>query len=113
MVGPSTISHLSGKRVENMRVLGMPGCPFGVGLFSYAGKLSATMFYSEGIAAHEIFKEFGEIEYCTLVMDPKSGSSKGFGFIEMPNANEAKAAIKNLSYKTVGRNKIRVKTTKN
>jgi RNA recognition motif-containing protein len=46
-------------------------------------------------------------------MDPKSGSSKGFGFIEMPNTNEAKAAIKNLSYKTVGRNKIRVKTTKN
>ena len=60
-----------------------------------------------------IFKEFGEIEYCTVVMDPKSGSSKGFGFIEMPNVNEAKAAIKNLSYKTVGRNKIRVKTTKN
>ena len=60
-----------------------------------------------------IFKEFGEIEYCTVVMDPKSGSSKGFRFIEMINANEAKAAIKNLSYKMVGRNKIRVKTTKN
>jgi len=60
-----------------------------------------------------IFKEFGEIEYCTVVMDPKSGSSKGFGFIEMPNANEAKGAIKGLNYKTVGRNKIRVKTTKN
>ena len=60
-----------------------------------------------------IFKEFGEIGYCTLVMDPKSGSSKGFGFIEMPNVSEAKAAIKNLNYKTIGRNKIRVKTTKN
>ena len=60
-----------------------------------------------------IFKEVGESEYCTVVMDPKSGASKGFGFIEMPNVNEAKAAIKNLSYKTVGRNKIRVKTTKN
>ena len=60
-----------------------------------------------------IFKEFGEIEYCTLVMDPKSGSSKGFGFIEMPNISEAKEAIKNLNYKTIGRNKIRVKTTKN
>ena len=61
----------------------------------------------------DIFGEFGEIEYCTLVMDPKSGSSKGFGFIEMPRPNEAKAAIKNLNYKTIGRNKIRVKTTKN
>jgi RNA recognition motif-containing protein len=44
-------------------------------------------------------------------MDPKSGSSKGFGFIEMPNVSEAKGAIKNLNYKTIGRNKIRVKTT--
>lgn len=61
----------------------------------------------------DIFGEFGEIEYCTLVMDPKSGSSKGFGFIEMPRPNEANAAIKNLNYKTIGRNKIRVKTTKN
>ena len=60
-----------------------------------------------------IFSEFGEIEYCTLVMDPKSGSSKGFGFIEMPRSSEANAAIKNLNYKTIGRNKIRVKTTKN
>ena len=60
-----------------------------------------------------IFKEFGEIEYCTLVIDPKSGSSKGFGFIEMPNASEAKEAIKNLNYKTIGRNKVRVKMTKN
>jgi RNA recognition motif-containing protein len=46
-------------------------------------------------------------------MDPKSGSSKGFGFIEMPRPIEANAAIKNLNYKTIGRNKIRVKTTKN
>ena len=60
-----------------------------------------------------LFKEFGEIEYCTVVIDPKSGSSKGFGFIEMPNVSEAQGAIKNLNYKTVGRNKIRVKTTKN
>jgi RNA recognition motif-containing protein len=48
-----------------------------------------------------------------VVIDPKSGSSKGFGFIEMPNVSEAQGAIKNLNYKTVGRNKIRVKTTKN
>jgi RNA recognition motif-containing protein len=45
-------------------------------------------------------------------MDPKSGSSKGFGFIEMPKSSEANAAMKNLHYKTIGRNKIRVKTTK-
>jgi RNA recognition motif-containing protein len=48
-----------------------------------------------------------------LVIDPKSGSSKGFGFIEMPNVSEAQGAVKNLNYTTIGRNKIRVKTTKN
>jgi len=57
-----------------------------------------------------MFQEFGEVQSCNLVMDRESGSSKGFGFIEMPKSGEAKAAIKNLNNKTIGRNKIRVKT---
>jgi RNA recognition motif-containing protein len=42
-------------------------------------------------------------------MDEVSGVSKGFGFVEMPKAGEAKIALKNLNNKTVGSNKIRVK----
>jgi len=57
-----------------------------------------------------MFQKFGEVQSCNLVMDRESGSSKGFGFIEMPKSGEAKAAIKNLNNKTIGRNKIRVKT---
>jgi len=57
-----------------------------------------------------MFQEFGEVQSCNLVMDRESGSSKGFGFIEMPKSGEAKAAIKNLNNKTIGSNKIRVKT---
>ncbi len=56
-----------------------------------------------------MFQEFGEVQYCNLVMDRESGSSKGFGFIEMPKSVEAKAAIKKLNNKIIGRNKIRVK----
>ncbi len=56
-----------------------------------------------------MFEEFGTVQYCNLVVDLASGSSKGFGFIEMPKSGEAKAAIKNLNDKTVGSNKIRVK----
>jgi len=56
-----------------------------------------------------MFEEFGTVQYCNLVVDPGSGSSKGFGFIEMPKVGDAKAAIKNLNEKTVGSNKIRVK----
>jgi RNA recognition motif-containing protein len=56
-----------------------------------------------------MFQEFGEVQSCNLVMDRESGSSKGFGFIEMPKSVEAKAAIKKLNNKIIGRNKIRVK----
>ncbi len=56
-----------------------------------------------------LFREFGIVQSCKLVMDRDSGESKGFGFIEMPRSGEAKAAIKNLNNKTIGSNKIRVK----
>lgn len=58
---------------------------------------------------NSIFEEFGTVQSCNLVMDQTSGESKGFGFIEMPKAGEAKAAIKNLNNKSIGSNKIRVK----
>ena len=56
-----------------------------------------------------LFKEFGSIQSCNLVMDSVSGGSKGFAFVEMPKVGEAKAAMKNLNNKLVGENKIRVK----
>jgi RNA recognition motif-containing protein len=59
----------------------------------------------------ELFKVYGEVESCELVMDIKTGKSKGFGFIDMPNDDEANAAIKGLHDKKVGGNKIRVKVS--
>ncbi len=56
-----------------------------------------------------LFQAFGAVQSCDLVMDRDSGTSKGFGFVEMPKAGEAKAAIKNLNDKMIGNNKIRVK----
>jgi len=56
-----------------------------------------------------MFLEHGKVQSCTLVMDTKTGGSKGFGFIEMPNPGEAKAAMKNLNGKEVDGSKIRVK----
>ncbi len=56
-----------------------------------------------------MFQEFGTVQSCNLVIDPESGLSKGFGFIEMPKPGDAKAAIKKLNNKTIGSNKIRVK----
>jgi RNA recognition motif-containing protein len=56
-----------------------------------------------------LFEAHGTVQSCTLVIDQKSGTSKGFGFIEMPKQGEAKAAMKSLNAKDVAGNKIRVK----
>ncbi|ASJ71576.1 RNA recognition motif domain-containing protein [Granulosicoccus antarcticus] len=56
-----------------------------------------------------LFEPFGKIQSCTLVLDQKSGTSKGFGFIEMPIPGEAKAAVKQLNGQEVSGLSIRVK----
>lgn len=57
----------------------------------------------------EMFEAFGRVQSCAVVMDNKTGVSKGFGFVEMPKPGEAKAAMKNLNGKEVAGNIIRVK----
>lgn len=56
-----------------------------------------------------LFTAFGHVQSCNLVLDKKSGASKGFGFVEMPKPGEAKAAMKALNGKIVDGNKLRVK----
>jgi RNA recognition motif-containing protein len=56
-----------------------------------------------------LFDGFGTVQSCNLVMDKVTGGSKGFGFVEMPNNGEAKAAIKDLNNSELDDNKIRVK----
>jgi len=58
---------------------------------------------------HELFTRYGTVQSCTLVMDAKTGESKGFGFVEMPKAGEGKAALKNLNAIDVEGSVIRVK----
>lgn len=55
------------------------------------------------------FSVFGAVQSCSLVMDPKTQTSKGFGFIEMPNQGQAKAAMKSLNGKNLAGSVIRVK----
>lgn len=57
----------------------------------------------------ELFESFGTVESCTLVMDSETGESKGFGFVQMPIAREAKSAIHNLNNRTLDDHRIRVK----
>jgi RNA recognition motif-containing protein len=56
-----------------------------------------------------LFRAYGDVQYCKLVMDRETGKSKGFGFVEMPRAGEARVAIKGLNGRDVGGSNIRVK----
>lgn len=60
-------------------------------------------------ALKALFESFGSVQSCSLVLDAKSKTSKGFAFIEMPKPGEAKAAVKNLNGKDVDGMSIRVK----
>jgi RNA recognition motif-containing protein len=53
----------------------------------------------------EVFAASGEVTSVSIIKDKFSGESKGFGFVEMPNASQAQAAIKALNDKPLmGRN---------
>ncbi|MFG0274566.1 MAG: RNA recognition motif domain-containing protein [Phycisphaerales bacterium] len=45
----------------------------------------------------EIFEEHGEVASASLVMDRETGRPRGFGFIEMNDDSQAKAAIEALN----------------
>ena len=45
----------------------------------------------------KLFEAYGEVSSAKVVMDKTTGRSKGFGFVEMPNDAEGKAAISNLN----------------
>ena len=60
----------------------------------YVGNLS-YMVNEEDLL--EIFKEYGGVSSCRIIMDKLSGRSKGFGFVEMENQDHAKKAISELN----------------
>ena len=45
----------------------------------------------------ELFQEYGEVSSSKVITDRDSGASRGFGFVEMPNAVDALKAIKELN----------------
>lgn len=57
----------------------------------------------------ELFKQFGTVNSCTLVLDAATGKSKGFAFVEMPHGREAVKAIKALNTLRLHGHGIRVK----
>lgn len=44
----------------------------------------------------QLFEAFGTVDSAKVIMDKDTGRSKGFGFVEMPEDNEAQNAINDL-----------------
>lgn len=48
-------------------------------------------------ALRQAFEEFGTVDSAKVIFDRETQRSKGFGFVEMPNDDEANQAIASLN----------------
>jgi RNA recognition motif-containing protein len=60
----------------------------------YIGNLNFNLSEDE---LKQAFEEYGEVNSVKIISDKYSGRSKGFGFIEMPDDENAKKAIEELN----------------
>ncbi len=56
----------------------------------YVGNLS---FQTTEQALNDLFAEHGQVNSVAIITDRITGRSRGFGFVEMPDDTEAKAAM--------------------
>tara|TARA_B100002052_G_scaffold198802_1_gene181419 strand:+ start:8644 stop:8919 length:276 start_codon:yes stop_codon:yes gene_type:complete len=71
----------------------------------YVGNLSWS---STDDDLRSAFEAFGEVTSAKVIMDRETGRSRGFGFVEMPNDNEAREAIDGMNQKDLQGRSLRV-----
>ena len=60
----------------------------------FVGNLAFTTTEEE---LSQLFEPYGIVERAQIVTDRETGRSRGFGFVEMPDTDEAQAAIAGLN----------------
>ena len=71
----------------------------------YVGNLPYEVTETE---LRQEFGAFGEVQSINIITDRYTGRPRGFGFVEMPDGNEAQAAIKGLNEKELNGRGIKV-----
>lgn len=71
----------------------------------YIGNLSQETTEEE---IRQAFQAFGQVTSVNIIKDKFTGLSRGFGFVEMANNEEAKAAMAGLNGKAIGGKNITV-----
>jgi RNA recognition motif-containing protein len=56
----------------------------------YVGNLP---YQVDGAELQQIFSQYGQVKNASIIMDRETGRSRGFGFVEMANPDEAQQAI--------------------
>ncbi len=74
-----------------------------IALRLYVGSLSYQTTEQE---LADLFGQVGQVVSATVITDRDSGRSKGFGFVEMSNDDEARKAIDQLNGTTLGSRQI-------
>jgi cold-inducible RNA-binding protein len=65
----------------------------------FVGSLALTTTEAE---LRQLFTAYGRVERAQIITDRETGRSRGFGFVEMPNAAEAQAAMAGLNGRSLG-----------
>lgn len=60
----------------------------------YVGKLPSSATQEQ---LKTLFEAYGEVASTRVIKDRFTGEARGFGFVEMPNSDEANAAIEALN----------------
>lgn len=71
----------------------------------YVGNLAWTVTDQD---LHDAFSEAGKVENSQVIMDRATNRSRGFGFVEMSNDEDADAAIKKLNGRDIKGRAIKV-----
>jgi len=60
----------------------------------YVGNIAYNMSDDE---LRAVFENFGDVDSARIITDRDTGRSKGFGFVEMPDSDQAAAALEALN----------------
>lgn len=75
----------------------------------YVGNLSPKTTETD---LRQAFETFGEVDTAKIIKDNVTGRSRGFGFVEMPNQEQAQAAIAGLNGHDLGGSALTVNEAK-
>ena len=71
----------------------------------YVGNISYSMKEEE---LRKAFGQFGEVVSVKVIIDKRTGKSKGYGFVEMDSEASAEEALKNMNGKELAGRNVKV-----